>query len=683
MKVKRMYQKPTLEWVEAECRRLIAAYRSHTILAFWASTLTMLSLVSCITEPELPAITDEGAWHVEESNMDTSVRPGDDFFMYINGGFWQKAEVDESKPDNNSWLFRELPQLMDERLHSISVPNLAKLKADAAKIKNDDEELLARMQETIAIVRQVATVEEAWKTLAELMLRGYFSPIHLNLFSREGRICAILTYHDEEEYREDFVSSNVMARRLLPSRQRDLSWHLTHDPATLTRVQPLHSAGTRGFDTDHWPMLRTIFETLGIPLDHAFILDADPDTDLDLDEQVTFLHKLQEYDLDRWRLFLELLVKSDDIILSKHTLDLVNNMSGTDMTYDQITDFVAEKYMAYDISRAFANAYVTDEMKTRTRAVCEQMRETFRQRIANSEWMSDATKQNVREKLDAMTFNVGSPDEWLDDGFADLTRCKTLYDDVLAIRSTYLRLQLRLVGMQTPSASFHLALLQDGDLTTVNAFYAPNFNCMNIYPTWMMEPYYDPNDNEAHNYAPYIVTGHEITHGFDNQGATFDKHGDLGDIWATDDDRKEFERRAKLLADCYSSLEVMPWALPGLYADGDYTLGENIADLGGFHLVYDTYVRHLRDAGFNGEQLLLQKRRFYEAYGWFWHGKYSAKFALRYINGDENGRGKNVHSLFRERVNGVVMNTDDFYSLFDVAATDQLYRPTSERVRIW
>ncbi len=114
-----------------------------------------------------------------------------------------------------------------------------------------------------------------------------------------------------------------------------------------------------------------------------------------------------------------------------------------------------------------------------------------------------------------------------------------------------------------------------------------------------------------------------------------------------------------------------------------YTIGENIADLGGFLMAYDTYVRYLRDKGFIGEELELQRKRFYMAYAWLWHSRYSIKFAqVRTLGEGDHAAGKDYHSLLRERANGVVMNTDDWYELFDVKESDKLYRTSDQRIKI-
>ena len=127
---------------------------------------------------------------------------------------------------------------------------------------------------------------------------------------------------------------------------------------------------------------------------------------------------------------------------------------------------------------------------------------------------------------------------------------------------------------------------------------------------------------------------------------------------------------------------MLPWSLPGLYADGAFTVGENIADLGGFIIAYETYQRYLQGSGFSGEQYHLQCQRFYLAYAWLQHGKYSALFAHGRTLGAD-GSPKDTHSLLRERVNGVVKNTDDWYELFSIQPEDKLFCKEGDRVKIW
>ena len=632
--------------------------------------MTTVVLTSCTDNDDNPAnggetasAVDKGVWPVPADAADTTYRPGDDFFMYCNGGFWKNTTVDESKAEHHCWALTEVTELMKQRMAAVTVPSLVKMKADATHYddatKNAQRE---RLQSAINRIAAAQTLEEAWRLTGQLMLEGYCTPFALNLCSRNGRMGAYITY---TTHANDYVASML-------SNEDNISWRMMNDARLLSSLKPLTSKSTRSFDTEKWPILKALFEGLGIPLDAAYVIESLPDQKSRMDANVKILSAIQNAPLD---------VYKNEILLSFLSQDTVL-YSDEDLN-EKLNNF-ASIYLRYERSKAFADAYVTPEMKQRTLDICEEMRKTFRNRINASTWMSDGSKRNAIEKIEAMIFNVGYPDEWLSVGLPDLSHETTLMDDVLAVRRTQIALMLHLLGQPTTKACFHYGIACLMDFTIVNAFYQRNCNAMNIWPTWLMEPYYDGQANEAYNYATYLTTGHEITHGFDTEGAAFNKVGDPEDIWASDADRQEFQRRAQQLIDCYNGFEVMPWSLPGLYADGAYTVTENIADLGGFLMAYDTYLRHLRDKGFTGEQYDLQRRRFYLAVAWQWHGKYTAKYAQMYINGlDDQGTNKNIHSLYRERVNGIVSNTDDWYELFPVSDKDKLYRKPEDRVKIW
>ena len=308
----------------------------------------------------------------------------------------------------------------------------------------------------------------------------------------------------------------------------------------------------------------------------------------------------------------------------------------------------------------------------------EQLRQTFRERINNNDWMSEASKQNAIEKLNEMTINIGEPDEWIEEGRGDISNEQTILDDMLAMRRSNLNLLLKLIGMPKDKAAFHMGLIQV-PLSYVQAFYIRNLNAIYIYPEFMTPPAFDPQQNDAHNYATLAIAGHEMTHGYDVDGVKWDKDGNPSNILATEAEAKEFEKRSKQLIDYYSSLDIWPLDL-GVKNDGAFTADENVADLGGFILAYNSYQKHLKKQGFEGEQLRLQQQRFYEAYAYVWCDKWSDVYALAITTDDMD---KDNHSLPRERVNGVVTNTDDWYDLFDVTPANKFYVAPDKRVRIW
>ena len=634
---------------------------------FWMLLVPMaLSVASCSDDDDnSSSVVDNKEWKTD-AYKDASVRPGDDFFMYCNGGYWNSTVVDETTPFKKLHI-GNLEDAMKKREDALTLPSKTKVladagKTDAATIKAQKDQL----QSAIDRVNALTTKEELWKLLGELYKEGYRTPFDLLTFAIDGKVVITLNVYQIKDYTAQLWS------------KQSLWWQLANDPDLLACVRPLKGAATRGFDNDKWPMLVTFFNTLGISLNDVYTIDTFPDfimrgsAGLLLDAMT----ETQDTSLEEWKTELKVMLAEDAVYFDESAAAKVST------TCNAAVNNFLKTYLRYELSRAFGLAYVTAEQKQLMAGYAEELRQTFRERIQQYDWMSDASKQNATEKINNMTFNIGAPDEWFDEGIADLSQAQTLFDDIRALRRAKVNLNRKLVGMTTKRASFHQVIL-NMPLTTVNACYIPSGNYMNILPAYMLSPNYNPDLNDAHNYANMMAWGHEIIHGFDTDGAKFNQKGNWGSLWANENDSKEFAKRAQQLIDYYSSFDLMPFGT-GLKNDGAYTVAENVADLGGFYLAYDSYVKHLKKQGFTGDQLRLQKQRFYEAYGYFWSGKWTAEFAKnKTLGNDSKGVVKDEHSMFRERVNGVVTNTDDWYDLFDVKPTDKLYIAPEKRIRIW
>ena len=243
---------------------------------------TMTALTSCIDSDndtanggETSSAVDEGLWPVPADAADSTYRPGDDFFMFCNGGFWKNTTVDESIAENHCWAFNEVEELMNQRMSAISVPSLVKMKADATH--RDDATVKAqreRLQSAIDRLAAAQTLEEAWRLTGQLMKEGYRTPFALNLCSRKGRMGAFITI---TAHPNDFAAS------MLPTGDERLSWRMMNDARLQASLKPLKGGTTRSFDTEKWPMLRYIFEGLGIPLDNAYVIEELPDKNVQFD----------------------------------------------------------------------------------------------------------------------------------------------------------------------------------------------------------------------------------------------------------------------------------------------------------------------------------------------------------------------------------------------------------------
>ena len=638
-----------------------------TLAAVLCCAMTMVVFTACTDDGDNTIPVEDNKPYNADANKDTSVRPGDDFFMYCNGSFWNNTVADDANPFTKSFMGK-INDEMNKRIAALTIPSKVKILADVEK--TDAATMTAqkaKMQSAIDRVNAITTREEAWKVMAELYLEGYRTPVDLSFFSVKGKVGLVMNFQSTKDYLASWFLSND-----------DLSWRLSKDPELLARVRPLKNAATRGFDKGQWPILATFFETLGISLDDVYTIDNYPVMieNGSGDTMTLMTAMLQDCPVEEWKEQLANTLHEDAVYFDD------NAAAAVSMTRQDAVNNFMDKYLNYEISHAFANAYVTADQKQRMKEYAEELRLTFRERIQQNTWMGEGSKQNAIGKLDRMIFNIGAPDEWFEEGLADLSQEPTLFDDILSLRRTKFNLLRKVAGMDMQRASFHLAIILM-PLTVVNSFYMQSGNYMNILPAYMLSPNFDPQVNDAQNYANMMVWGHEVTHGFDTDGAKYDQWGDYGTLWASDADSQEFLKRAQQLIDYYSSLAIMPFET-GLKNDGAFTVAENVADLGGFFLAYDSYVKHLKKQGFKGDQLRLQQQRFYEAYGNLFGGKWTAAEAQKRTVGiGDNHDGKDPHSLFRERVNGVVTNTDDWYDLFDVKADDKLYLAPDKRIRIW
>jgi predicted metalloendopeptidase len=317
------------------------------------------------------------------------------------------------------------------------------------------------------------------------------------------------------------------------------------------------------------------------------------------------------------------------------------------------------------VGALYVERYFPPASKEQVRQLVENLRATYAERIGKLSWMTPATRKVALEKLAAFHPKLGYPDKWRDysglsivpgDAFGNAVRARVFEWDR----------EVKRLNEPTDRAEW--------DMTpqTINAYYNSTFNEI-VFPAAILQPpFFDPNADPAVNYGGIgAVIGHEMGHGFDDQGSKSDARGVLHTWWA-DEDTEAFKKRTDALALQYDDFTV----LPGLKVNGRLTLGENIGDLGGVSVAYEAYHRSLggRAApvldGTSGDQ------RFFLSYAQVW----------RSLDRDEAIRSQvlsDPHSPSRFRVNGVVRNIDAWYAAFEVTPTDKLYLPPAERVRIW
>ena len=322
------------------------------------------------------------------------------------------------------------------------------------------------------------------------------------------------------------------------------------------------------------------------------------------------------------------------------------------------------------VGKLYVDAYFPPEAKQVAEDMVRQLRRAFAIRIQQLDWMSPQTKQQALEKLSTFRVKIGYPDEWKsyrDLEFAGPDKGGSYLDATLAAREWEFREDVREADLPVDKDEWFMSP------QTVNAYYSSSFNEI-VFPAAILQPpFYDYRADAAVNFGGIGgVIGHEISHGFDDRGSLYDKDGNLKSWW-TETDRTSFDNRTKQLAAQYGAYEP----LPGVFVNGEFTLGENIGDLGGISAAYDALQLELAEKGRPGLiDGLTPEQRFFISWGTIWRGKYRDR-AL------ENQVKTDPHSPSRFRAIGPVRNLQAFYDAFDIEPGDPGYVAPEDRVVIW
>ena len=319
------------------------------------------------------------------------------------------------------------------------------------------------------------------------------------------------------------------------------------------------------------------------------------------------------------------------------------------------------------IGQLYVEKYFPPVAKERMTALVMNLKASLKQRIENLAWMGPQTKQEALAKLDNMRVKVGYPNKWRDYSALEITSDSYVLN-ILNSQAFEFRHTMNKVGKPVDREEWGMTP------QTVNAGYYPNKNEI-VFPAGILQPpFFNLDADDAVNYGAIgMVIGHEMTHGFDNQGRQFDKDGNLRDWW-TKDDSKAFEERAAMLIDQYNHFEVLDSA----FVNGKLTLGENIADLGGATISFNAYKLSL--AGKETPRPidgLTDTQRFFLSYAQIWRTNMREAEIRKRVKTDE-------HSPAKARINGVVYNMPEFYSAFpDIKPGDKLFRAQEQRPVIW
>ncbi len=654
-----------------------------------------------------------------EQAVDTSVRPQDDLYRHINGTYLREHEIPADRARDGAFMV--LRDLSEQRVRDIITEAAAAEDATGeAKQVGDlyasfmaeeriealgtgplqpDLELFTAARDKEALARAMGTLGSTGVggAVALFVDTDFNDPDRYSVFLWQSG----LGLPDESYYREDAHAETRAAYLAHVAAMLGLSGLVTADEA-MGAAQRVMDVETR-LAAGHWDKVRSReADQINNPRTWAEVVDSAPGFPWDLwreslnlpagavDSTIVgmpsflthFAAAWEELDVDSLRMWLLWHVVSDRApylpaaFVEEHFDFYGRTLTGAPEMRERWKRGVSlvEGALGEAVGKIYVERHFPPEHKARMQELVDNLIEAYRQSITELDWMGAETKERALEKLAAFTPKIGYPDRWRD--------YSTLETDPTDLLGNVRRAEL----FETARNLAKLGEPMDRDEwfmppQMVNAYYNPTMNEI-VFPAAILQPpFFDVDADDAWNYGGIgSVIGHEIGHGFDDQGSKYDGTGRLHDWW-TEQDRTEFDARTRALIAQYDAFS--PEQLGGSHhVNGALTIGENIGDLGGLSIAITAYEIALRKQGLSGLEDapvvdgLTGLQRIFFSWGRIWQQKARDAEVIRLLSIDP-------HSPNEFRCNGVVRNLDSFAEAFDVQPTDALYLPPEERVRIW
>ena len=657
------------------------------------------------------AMTDKNADKgLSLAEMDTTVRPQDDFYNYVNGTWAKTAKIPADKPTWGS--FHILREKTDENclliLDNLLKENFAQ-GTEGQKIKDlyesfidwkkRDAEGLKPIEGLLTKIDNIKTLADLQKYLEEVTPEGEnpicawgvyadmkdsnMNTVYLGNFSigmgrdyyqkdNKENTEALQKYQDyvmaifkvlkddkAAEKAKQMVDFERSVAKLMLTNEEDRNPNLSYNPQTMAELSKLvkninlpQLLKNVGVNTDKvvvseirlYKQYDKFINEKNLPLIKDYLkyqLVADNASNLtkELDElSFNFYNK-------------ELQGQQEQRPMNKRALSVINGILG-----EAFGKLYVEKYFP---------PKAKEEMVT----LVDYLKKSFAQHIKDVTWMSDVTKEKALAKLNKFTVKVGYPDKWED--YSKLTiepAAKSVYyTNLQRVNEWAYQKSLEKVGKPVDKTKWGMSP------QTVNAYYNPLYNEI-VFPAAILQPpFFNFEADPAVNFGGIgAVIGHEMTHGFDDSGAEFDGDGNLKNWW-TPEDKKNFENATKALAKQYDQYEPVK----GVFVNGTFTSGENIADLGGVNIAFDALQMYLKDKGNVGKiSNFTQEQRFFISWGTVWRTLSTDKYLTNQVKTDPHSPG-----YFRSF--GPLVNVDAWYKAFDVKEGDKLYKKPEDRIKIW
>lgn len=674
---------------------------------YLSAAMFTLSAVSCDQTKKSPQMDEQ---KYEISNLDTTAVPGNDFFEYATGG-WNKANP---IPDQYSRYgsFEKLGEINQEQVKGI-IEELGQKKNATGSLGQKIGDMYAMGMDSITLNKEGASpIKEQLDTI-----NSASSPSDIIRISGEMAQYTSSPFFSLYVGADDKNSSMNIVQLYqggLGLGQRD--YYLSDEPTNKVLREGYHNLIKIQFmnaGADEQSALKSADAVLKIETELAkahFVKE-------NLRKPELNYHKIKVEDLNKsvgdfeWKVYFDAigannfeelnvsqiepvakatqLIKSSSMDELKAYLSwcLINSAAGylSDNFVDANFDFYGKQLsgrkemqprwkrtvntvngtLSEAVGQMYVEKYFPAEAKERMLILVENLQEALRERIQNLTWMGNETKAKADEKLNTFAVKIGYPDKWIDYTPLEIKRDSYWTNIVRASKFEHNRMMDK-INKPVDKTEWLMPPQM------VNAYYNPTTNEI-CFPAGILQPpFFYLNSDDAVNYGGIgVVIGHEMSHGFDDQGSQYDKNGNLANWWTADDAAK-FKERAQVLIDHFNKIEV----LPGLFANGEYTLGENIGDYGGLQVSFAAFSK--TEEAKSGEKIdgFTPQQRFFLSYAGLWAGNIRDEEIRRRTQMD-------VHSLGKWRVNGTLPHINAWYKAFNVTEGDSLYIAPDKRAEIW
>jgi putative endopeptidase len=641
-----------------------------------------LSLASCVNDgidnPVAPS-GPEADKYAFTDEMDLSVAPGDDFYQYVLGTWLDENPQSQVGLKGTMTLQGQLgldwlKSILNTNSPDPVVAHLFSLVENAAA---EHDANIADLHAKTDAIAALESREDVLRAMGQMTTKGYAPIFNIGMQgNRENMLLVIggepfdkemiqeqleaMEYTEEEIDRLMTLCVDFFKNSPDDQKVKFTDMRYWFNPENVRKLIPYQEARARAATRGETAASDIILEGIGVEPALVELTDKYSEQLLDQIEELSVTAE-----------GLEQLKGAMQLAMVRRDAPFIQIFNKDDLV-ELMTDYSFHS-LNYQLSKLYCEANLTAADREYVVNMCEEFRSTMAARIDRLDWMSDATKARAQKKLQAVRF-ISGYDEWDDSYILPApTSAKTLFEALDLLEEQYLKLQTeKLLGPGTPEKILAYFMLDSGSWIA-NAFYSPNYNYCYILGSNLIAPICDLKLGDAYNYAVIGATtiGHELTHGFDSDGANYDGMGVLTDWWEAAD-KAAFEEKQQQLIDHFNAYE----AVPGHHLNGENTITENIADLGGLEMGLEIITDRCQKEGFSPEALDEQIRAYLLSYAYGWKSNDDEKWVMWQLTED-------VHSPNRWRTNAQVNQIDKWYSLFNVTPDQKLYVASEKRVKIW